>query len=66
MNLSEMAQFGPYVWGAYALFAVALLIEVVGLRVARRHIDAQLRQAQALADLMQREHDSSRVKGEVS
>ena len=66
MNLAEMAQFGPYVWGAYGLFALALLIEIISLRIARRQIGAQLRQSRALTELMRREHRPDVTPGNIT
>lgn len=65
MNLAEMARFGPYVWGAYGLVALALLIEVLSLRIVRRQIGARLRQSRALAELTRRERRPDATTGNI-
>jgi heme exporter protein D len=55
MDWSKLADYGPYVWGAYAVVALALLGELIGLGIERRKIAGVLREARLLQQLAERE-----------
>lgn len=55
MDFSKLLHYGPYVWGAYGIFALALLVELWTLRAGRRAARARLDEARLLAQLARRE-----------
>jgi heme exporter protein D len=57
---STLAGYGPYVWGAYGVVALAVAAELLGLRLLRRHTGDALREARLLEELKRRERHSAR------
>jgi heme exporter protein D len=60
MDLAKLVDYGPYVWGAYATCALALVGELVSLRLLRRHTGEALRDAQLLDALARQERAAAR------
>jgi heme exporter protein CcmD len=58
--LARLAGYGPYVWGAYALFGFALIAELWMLVLARRAVRRRIAQARLVNELAARE----RVQGQ--
>jgi heme exporter protein CcmD len=61
--LDQLAQYGPYVWGAYGLFGATLVFELVMLRRTRAAVLRRLEEARLLSELAERERAQRAVAG---
>ena len=60
MDFTRLLGFGPYVWGAYGVFALALVAELWALSTERRALERRLAEARLVAELASRERHSPR------
>ena len=56
--------YGPYVWGAYALFGLALMVELWVLRAGRRATLRRVAEVRLLAELATRERGQRHSSGD--